>query len=141
MQISITGSVLLDGTGGTVTRVLCSGPDEGPLDPFETEFLRAVQRVQPTRGEWEELIPRGLRSISLPFQVVKSFASLAAAEQFCILHERALPYNCTLKILSDGGPGATLLFTAAHAEILAVNCRRMGLAVLVSYRILANRIA
>lgn len=141
MQITLTGSVNLDGTGGTVTRTLCSGPTEGPLDPFETEFTRAVQQVQPTGGDWEKLIPRSLRAVSLPFQVVKEFSTLPEAEEFCIQHEASLPFNCSLQILSDTGGAQPSRFTAQHAEVLSVNCRRMGHSVLVTYRILATELA
>jgi len=138
MIIKLEGTLARDGTGATSSVILCAGPHEGPLEPFETVFSRAVQEVEPTDADVKQLIPRGQRVARFPLRVVKSFGSVSAAENFCIQHENTLPYNARLRITSDPGSGGVVLFQGEMAEVQEVHCQRGGLSVLVNYQLVVT---
>lgn len=67
------------------------------------DVTRQIEIVFPLRAPDPKLYDRAGRTLEITFTVKRTHASLDAAENFELLHERALPQSGDIKITSQSG--------------------------------------
>ena len=128
---------------GLIQQTLChghvTGPDRhvGPQDLLVAGPI-AAQVAETIRATNALVYHRGNLQTAITFSVTRECASPQAAELFCFTHPRDVLREDTLIILAQTANGGTSKLTLAGAAIQDVQCRQVGLSVLVSYNIIGG---
>jgi hypothetical protein len=108
--------------------LLCSGPVSVEIG----RYIRATAAIPYNRAN---------RVSTISFSVTRECASALAAELFCLTHLRDLLREGTLYIHAQSAAGGTEQITLSNAIVQDVQCRHVGLTVLVAYQIVGGTIS
>jgi hypothetical protein len=95
MKITIGSYVLFDST-----------VPGAALSNFTPDFQRAIQIVEPTRGDEIETINRGLKRCNFGFTISRQHTSEDAVMDFLAFHERDIPMGGVIKITGRSPTGS-----------------------------------